>query len=581
MEIERSTGGGVLGPYAVRKIRLHLIAQRPPFDRFCTAVYLRLSHHSDMLGLEPEIAGYHDLLGQFGAVRKTRDAADLAEQILKRWLEREQRHTAPQAAEPTDEPPPSGAPGNGTDSAPSPHRPSEGRQASADRSSSEPEQQAGDASRDGQGETRSPSDPAQDQSQRSDAANSGDAPGTGDTAHDGQSETGSSSDQDQDQPLRLDASDSDAAANRGATGGPPSGDASSGETQPVPGPSAAEPDPCSRGGCRESANAHGGGGLTLIGEALAEVMAECVASFHGQDHYRVYSKEHDRIEVVPAAGDTDVKDLLQTDTDTVRRLRRGLTNALRSAEKRWWREDETRGALSPRTLYRLCTDRTRLDIFRTRTKVQGKSTAVSVLLDASGSMSRMKMNVAKSAMRVLLEALGDLKIPTEALTFTTGRQVDIKEVCRESGLDANEVRGRFGRISNLEIGLIKRFDDPVKAALQRLPNVAGTGLTPLGEAMQVAAARLVPRPETRRILLVLSDGRPGCEGGASSALSHAQHVAKLITKSGIELVGVGILDDLVNTIIGDAVVIHQIEELPARLCKLLGRTLKKGVCCAG
>ncbi len=319
----------------------------------------------------------------------------------------------------------------------------------------------------------------------------------------------------------------------------------------------------------------------MIGEALAEVMAECVASFHGQGHYRVYSKEHDRIEVVPAAGDTDVKNLLETDTDTVRRLRRGLTNALRSAEKRWWREDETRGALSPRTLYRLCTDRTRLDIFRTRTKVQGKSTAVSVLLDASGSMSRLKMNVAKSSMRVLLEALGDLKIPTEALTFTTGRQVDIKEVCRESGLDANEVRGRFGRISNLEIGLIKRFDDPVKAALQRLPNVAGTGLTPLGEAMQVAAARLVPRPETRRILLVLSDGRPGCEGGAGSALAHAQHVAKRITKSGIELVGVGILDDVVDTIIGDAVVIHQIDELPARLCKLLGRTLKKGVCRAG
>ena len=179
-------------------------------------------------------------------------------------------------------------------------------------------------------------------------------------------------------------------------------------------------------------------------------------------------------------------------------------------------------------------------------------------------------------MRVLLEALGDLRIPTEALTFTTGREVNTKQVCKQTGLDACRLRERFGRISNLEIGLIKQFEDPVKAALQRLPKVAGTGLTPLGEAMQVAASRLVPRPESRKILLVLTDGRPGCEGGASSATSHAQHVAKLITKTGIELVGVGILDDNVEKVAEAAVVIHEIEELPARLCKLLGRTLKKG-----
>jgi len=216
-------------------------------------------------------------------------------------------------------------------------------------------------------------------------------------------------------------------------------------------------------------------------------------------------------------------------------------------------------------------------VFRTRTTVQGKSTAVSVLLDASGSMSRPKMSVARKAMRVLLEALGDLRIPTEALTFTTGREVNTKQVCKQTGLDANRLRERFDRISNLEIGLVKRFEDPVKAALQRLPKVMGTGLTPLGEAMQVAASRLVPRPESRKILLVLTDGRPGCEGGASSATIHAQHVARLIAKTGIELVGVGILDDSVEKIAKDAIVIHQIGDLPARLCKLLGRTLKKGV----
>ena len=39
-----------------------LIQQRGPFDRFCTAVYLKLSHHGDLMGLDAELAGYEDLL---------------------------------------------------------------------------------------------------------------------------------------------------------------------------------------------------------------------------------------------------------------------------------------------------------------------------------------------------------------------------------------------------------------------------------------------------------------------------------------------------------------------------------------
>jgi len=35
-----------------------LLLQRTEFDRFCTSVYLRLSHHNDMLGLAPLVAGY-------------------------------------------------------------------------------------------------------------------------------------------------------------------------------------------------------------------------------------------------------------------------------------------------------------------------------------------------------------------------------------------------------------------------------------------------------------------------------------------------------------------------------------------
>jgi len=43
------------------------------------------------------------------------------------------------------------------------------------------------------------------------------------------------------------------------------------------------------------------------------------------------------------------------------------------------------------------------------------------------------------------------------------------------------------------------------------------------------------------------------------------------------LIGVGILDDSLRAIVTDTIIVHQLEDLPAQLCKLLGRTLQKGL----
>jgi hypothetical protein len=50
-----------------------------------------------------------------------------------------------------------------------------------------------------------------------------------------------------------------------------------------------------------------------------------------------------------------------------------------------------------------------------------------------------------------------------------------------------------------------------------------------------------------------------------------------IENTGIELVGVGIMDESLRAIVTDTIVVHQLEDLPAQLCKLLGRTLKRGL----
>ena len=526
-----------------------LIKQRGPFDRFCTAVYLRLSHHGDMMGLEQEVAGHEDLLARFPLIHDTREAAELADAILERWLKRQAQQQAP---------PQPNVPDTGNDSQP---------------------QTAGSSDA---------SDTGSNHSQNA-APNRGGEP-TGSGSHSQTQGTGGNGDEspqtDDSSPGQADPVDAVGPPESGSGNAnqtshhnrtlAPDDSAGQGDAQPPEEP-AADTSMDSKTPCIAGAGGGGLSGNTLISDAMAEAIEEQVAGFDTSRQYRPFARQRDRIAVVPGAKPAEVEALLETGKDTVRRLRRGLTNALRAAEKRWWRDDRLRGDLSPRTLHRLCMDRPRLDIFRTRSVVQGKSTAVSILLDASGSMSRRKMEVARSAMRALLEALGDLKIATEALIFTTGNLVDMNLAMQQTGLDAGELRNRYGRMSNLEIGLVKQFGEPVKAALSRLPSIQGSGLTPLGEAMQITAGRLIQRRETRRILLVLTDGKAGCEGGSDSATAHAQEIAGRITKVGIELIGVGILDENIREVVAESIVINTLQDLPAQLCKLLGRTLKKGV----
>ncbi len=524
-----------------------IAARRDTFGRFCTAVYLKLSHHSDMLGLDSEVVGYDDLLDWFPAVCDTRGAAELAEHILNRWLI-EHPKTRPQ-----------GGTESGSDEAESD---SDGNGQSITEDSEGPE---------GDQATNSEM-PAPDRRSKGGDERNADQPGDEGSTAAPEPEVGKqrARNSGRGQQCTTDGAESDEPSGKASgadgNGGP--------DERPV-GNQAFEPDDS------ESANRRAGqrGGLrggSVITQVLTEAIAERVANRNMSTEYRVYTKQYDRIETVPSANEHDVRALLESHVDTVRRLRRGLANALRSAEKRWWREDQTQGVLSPRTLHRLCIDQPRLDVFRTRAMVQGRSTAVSIVLDASGSMTTRKMDVARDSLRVLLDALADLKVPTEAITFTTGREFDMHRAAQLTGEDPSEIRDRYSRFANLEIGLVKQFNEPVKTALRRLPSIHGTGLTPLGEAMHIGAYRLVPRPETRKVMLVLTDGRAGCEARDEAAVLHAKHVARKIEQAGIELVGVGIMDDSLCAILEDTIVVHELADLPAQLCKLLGRRLRRG-----
>jgi cobalamin biosynthesis protein CobT len=527
----------------VRNRVLNIIQQAGPFRLFCTAVYLKLSHHTDMLGLDAELQGYEDLLDRYPQVATTRDSARLAEQLLKRWLQRRPKQPALPTPPPTTEEPPSPSPESG------------GNAASASNEFAPPKPaQDSDTDADCDG------DKAEDSENETDGGDK--SPEHGDTPSAEESESAGPSGNE------MESDDENSTPSEGEPSTPTE------QAEPASSPALTdepELDPAEIGALTEGARG------SLISDAVMESIAETIAEIDTSQQYRPFTRKHDRIDVVETASDQAVQELLTRNVDSVRRLRRGLANALRAAKKRWWHEDQTRGDLSPKTLHRLGMDQACLRIFRKRASVQGKSTAVSIVLDASGSMTIQKMDVARDAMRVLLDALHDLKIPTEAFTFTTGDKLDVNKVAAEVGMLPHEAFRRFTRFSNLEIGLIKRFEEPVKIALKRLPSIQGTGLTPLGEAMEIGAARLIVRRESRKIMLVLTDGHAGCEGSGSAAQLHAKQASDRITQAGIELIGVGVQDQSLCAIVADTIVVNEISELPAQLCRLLSRTLKKGL----
>jgi cobaltochelatase CobT len=94
--------------------------------------------------------------------------------------------------------------------------------------------------------------------------------------------------------------------------------------------------------------------------------------------------------------------------------------------------------------------------------------------------------------------------------------------------------------------VFKGFDTPLKGVRGRFMSIQGHGSNVDGESVAWAARRLAARPEKRKILVVISDGRPATMAAGKSfhetwriLQDHLRYVVKSITSSGIEVIGIG------------------------------------------
>ncbi|MCG3139117.1 MAG: hypothetical protein HJJLKODD_02995 [Phycisphaerae bacterium] len=291
--------------------------------------------------------------------------------------------------------------------------------------------------------------------------------------------------------------------------------------------------------------------------------------------YRPYTREHDQILVVSPVDEQTAAAFRKESEAVVRSLKLGLMRTLLSEEKRRWLEQQERGQLSIRNLYRLTIDQDNHRVFRQRELTIGRQTCVTLLLDLSASMAGERLRLARQAVLAITEALETLRVPCEVLGYGTGQQFSIKEAHRITRYSLSKLRRLYSRFANLVIKVIKQYGEPCRSSTPRLANVTCGGMTPLGEALLLAAQRIQQRRERRKILLVCTDGKPDCEAGHQRAIHYARKVVRQLIGEGLEIVGVSILDKSLSRIISNTIIVNKLEELPDLLVRQLGRTIKQ------
>ena len=275
-------------------------------------------------------------------------------------------------------------------------------------------------------------------------------------------------------------------------------------------------------------------------------------------NYKVYTRQFD--EIIDAAELCDAQELdrlrlyldqqLSRLQGAVGRLANRLQRKLLAQQNRSWSFDLEEGMLDAAKLSRVVTDPMAPLSFKQESDIEFRDTVVTILIDNSGSMRGRPIMIAATCGDILARTLERCMVKTEILGFTTkawkGGQSREKWT-----LDGKPVQP--GRLNDLRHIIYKSADSPWRRSKRNLGLMMREGLLKEnidGEALEWAYARLLARPEQRRILMVISDGAPVDDSTLSVNSgpyleNHLKEMIFDIEKKGlVELIAIGIGHDV-------------------------------------
>lgn len=313
-------------------------------------------------------------------------------------------------------------------------------------------------------------------------------------------------------------------------------------------------------------------------EDMSERLSKDAKSEIASADYKVFSTEFDKIEPAPLAGGKSAVDALDDKIrDKIGVMQKSLERAMAAKARKTWNPGQRRGRIAPGNLFRTCTGDDR--VFRSRFETQARNTAVSLVVDCSGSMGGSKIHLAGVAAYALSTVLDRLKITHEVIGFTAFDSGEmralIKSDAKYHGVDA--YRAGWSRIEPVYMPVFKPFSSKLDtqarsriAHLTERPDWLHQNID--GESVQIAARRLLQQRAERHVMIVLSDGEPRCTAGRGQE-EHLKKVVKEMTAQGVEVIGIGIQSTAVKRFYPKHVVLNDADELPARVMSELTKLL--------
>ena len=282
------------------------------------------------------------------------------------------------------------------------------------------------------------------------------------------------------------------------------------------------------------------------------------ADLSPQFDYKAWTTQFDEVIAATELCDADELTRLRGYLDqqlvhlqaVVSKLANRLQRRLMAQQSRSWDFDQEEGMLDAARLARVVVSPGMSLSYKIERETDFRDTVVTLLIDNSGSMRGRPISIAAISADILARTLERCGVKTEILGFTTrawkGGQA------RETWLAAGRPP-QPGRLNDVRHIVYKKADEPWRRARTNLGLMMREGLLKEnidGEALLWAHARLMARPEERRILMVISDGAPVDDSTLSvnSGSYLERHLRQVIGwiegKSPVELVAIGIGHDV-------------------------------------
>lgn len=287
--------------------------------------------------------------------------------------------------------------------------------------------------------------------------------------------------------------------------------------------------------------------------------------------YKVFSREDDTIKPLDVPANLPATYIPALDEECIRmvgKLQKDIERMMAAQSLSVRVPGHRSGRLHSASLHRMMAADDR--VFNRKHEHRTKATAVTLLVDNSGSMMGEKLRVAMVAAYALAMTMERVGIPCELIGFTTGGYSSAY-----TKMSDEDRKVQYNRTVSINMPIYKGFDERVNSTVKgRIAHMAnnqpGCNTNVDGECLEYAAVRLLKRKEPRKVMLVLSDGQPA---GASNAAAHLKTVVGDLVKNGIDIAGIGIQDDSVRHFYPKHMVLHNVEDLPGIVMGELKRVL--------